>query len=118
LGVVAIILGAIAISQAGPMGNGKAKAGLILGIVGLALSIGFWMAARAGMSWLGKQAQQNSQQWQKQLDDATKKLEEERKKADEQIQRQNPASQPGAMLILPTRSPTCVASAGTVLAVP
>ena len=99
LGFAAIILGAIAIAQAGPIGNGKAKAGLILGVLGLALSTGFWMAARAGVSWLNKKAQENGQTIQQRLDEAAKKLEEQQKKVEEEMRKQNqpPATQPGSM---------------------
>ena len=99
LGLIAIVLGAIAIAQAGPGGNGKAKAGLILGVLGLALSIGFWMAARAGVSWLNKKAQENGQTIQQRLDEAAKKMEEQQKKAEEEMRRQQnpPATQPGSM---------------------
>jgi hypothetical protein len=104
LGILAIIFGAIALSQGGPVGNGKAKAGLILGVLGLALSTGFWIAARAGFSYLGRKAQENGTTWQKQLQDAQKKIEEERKKAEEDTKAKTnpPATQPGSMLGRPT----------------
>jgi hypothetical protein len=101
LGITAIILGAVAISQAGPVGNGKAKAGLILGVLALALGIGFWMALRAGVSVFHKKVQENSATWQKELEDAAKRAEEAQKKAEQEIekqkQNQNPATQPGSM---------------------
>ncbi len=96
LGLVAIVLGAIAIAQAGPVGNGKAKAGLILGVLSLALSVGFWMVFRAGVSYFNKKAQENGQTIQQRLDEVGKKLEEQQKKAEEEMRKQNqaPATQP------------------------
>ena len=96
LGLIAVVLGVIAISQAGPVGNGKAKAGLILGVLAIVLGIGVYFAARAGMSWVGKKGTE----LQKQIDEATKKMEEEQKKAEERM-KQNSTSQPGAVLIHP-----------------
>ena len=101
LGLTAIVLGAIALSQAGAVGNGKAKAGLILGVLGLALSVGFWMAARAGLSFLNRKVQEKAPEWQKQIEEAQKKAEEERKKMEQEMQKQNnaPTTQPGSMRI-------------------
>lgn len=100
LGLLAIVLGVIAMGQAGAnRPTGQAKAGLILGIVALALSIGFWAAARAGVHWFGNKVQQNAQTWQQQLEDAQKKAEAQSKKLQEQAQKQQEEYQrehPGA----------------------
>lgn len=100
LGLLAIVLAVIAMGQAGAnRPTGQAKAGLILGIVGLVLSVGFIIAARAGLSWAGHKAQQSAQSWQQQLEDAQKKAEAESKKALEQAQKQQEEYQrehPGA----------------------
>lgn len=101
LALIAIVLGVIAMSQAGPAGNGKAKAGLILGVLAIVLGIGFYIAVRAGLTWAGKKAQESGNSWQKQIDDAMKKAEEEQKKAEERMKRDNPSSQPGAVLVHP-----------------
>jgi hypothetical protein len=105
LGILAIVLGAIALAQAGPVGNGKAKTGLILGVLGLALSVGFWMAARAGLSFLHRKVQEKAPEWQKQMEEAQKRIEEEQKKREQEMQKQNnaPATQPGSMLPRPMR---------------
>jgi TRAP-type mannitol/chloroaromatic compound transport system permease small subunit len=89
LGLAAIVLGVVAMNQAGAGPHaGKAKAGLILGIVALVLSIGFWFAARAGLSFMGKKIQQGTQQMQQQISDAEKKAQEQR----DQYQREHPNS--------------------------
>jgi hypothetical protein len=89
LGVVAIILGIIAIQK--PTGGGMGKAGMVLGIIGIGLGIALYAAAKAGVGWLGKKAQE-----------AEKRIEEEQKKQQEQMQRQNQTSQPGVILFHPS----------------
>jgi hypothetical protein len=97
LGAGAVVLGVVAIVQAGPIGNAKAKAGIILGVLGLALGIGFSMAARATVSYFNRKAPLI----QKQIEDAAKRAEEEQRKAEQEIekqkQNQSPATQPGSM---------------------
>ncbi|HSZ54771.1 MAG TPA: hypothetical protein VK797_03875 [Tepidisphaeraceae bacterium] len=100
LAVLAIVFGVIAMGK--PVGGGMAKSGLVLGVVGISLTLGFYIAVKAGLNWAGKKVQQNSQDWQKQLDEAAKKIQEEQKKAQEQMQRQNQTSQPGVILVHPS----------------
>jgi hypothetical protein len=78
IGFIAVILGGIAVSQKSPAaaaGKGKAKAGLILGIISLVIMGGIISAERAGINFFkGK------------LDEAVKKANEDRQKMDAQTQ--------------------------------
>jgi hypothetical protein len=96
LGILAIVFGVIAITQGS---GGMAKAGLVLGIVGVVLSIVFWMAVGAGTKKGLNFLQQKSQELQQKADELQKQAEEAQKKAQEQMQRQNPTSQPGGVII-------------------
>lgn len=82
LGVLAIVLGAISMSQS--PGAGKGRTGLILGVIAVLLSTGIYIAARAGLSYFGHKVQQNAQTWQQQIEDAAKKAQDEAKKAQQQ----------------------------------
>lgn len=93
-GVLAIVLSVLAsgqIKQAGGSGGGMAKAGLILGIIGVVLAVIvmiivmlFFKAASAGGNFLQKKAQE-----------LQKRAEEEQKKAEErQRQHQTPSTAP------------------------
>jgi hypothetical protein len=97
VGIVAIILGAIAMGQTKntPIA-GKARIGLILGIIAVVLSVAIFLAARAGLSFLGKSFQQKADQLKKQV-------EEEQKKAEErQRQHQTPSTAPDSTTMAPT----------------
>jgi formate hydrogenlyase subunit 3/multisubunit Na+/H+ antiporter MnhD subunit len=97
LGVLAIVLGAISMSQS--PGAGKGRTGLILGVIAVLLSAGIFIAARAGLSYFGHKVQQSSQSWQQQLEDAAKKAQDQAQKAQQQAQQQQEQYQrdhPGA----------------------
>lgn len=96
-GVVALILGAVAMSQGGPTSAGRGRAGLILGIIAIVVSIGWWLAIRAGVGFLQKKGGELSQQIQKQAEEAQKRMEEEQKKAEERAKQQKPTSEPGTL---------------------
>jgi hypothetical protein len=69
LGVVAAILGWVArgqVRRGEASGDGMAKAGLILGIIGAALSLILTIAAFAGLHVFGNKFQQQMQQIQQQ----------------------------------------------------
>lgn len=99
LGLLAIVLGVIAVTQGA---GGMAKTGVVLGIVGIAISVVFWiaagMAAKRGASFF----QQKAQELQQKADEMQKQAEEAQKKAQEQMQKQNPSSQPGVILVHPS----------------
>lgn len=110
LGVLAIVLGAISMSQSG--GAGKGRTGLILGVIAVLLSTGIYIAARAGLSFLQRKTQnlnqaiqQKSQEMQKEIEEAQKKQQEELQKQQEEIkkQQQNGTSQPSTAAPLPLR---------------
>jgi ABC-type branched-subunit amino acid transport system substrate-binding protein len=87
LGIVAIILGVIAMGQ-GPASGGRGRTGLILGVVVVIIAIAWFFALRAGVSFLGKKIQQGTQQMQQQINDAEKKAQEQR----DQYQHEHPNS--------------------------
>ena len=75
LALVAIILGIIGMGKAKrgeATGEGMAKTGMILGIVGIALSILITILAFAGMSFLEKKGGQ----WQQQIEQKAKEMEQ------------------------------------------
>lgn len=81
LGIVAAILGMIAKGKAQrgeAGGEGLAKTGMILRIIGLILSAVLWIAAIAGMSFLGSKADK----WQKDLEQKAKQMEQESRQAE------------------------------------
>lgn len=82
LGVLAIVLGAISMSQSPSAGKGRA--GLILGVIAVLISGGVFM----GMRWFGHKVQQNAQTWSQQIQDAAKKEQEQIQKAQQQAQQQ------------------------------
>jgi hypothetical protein len=101
LGLVAVIMGAIAMSQTTPAavaGKGKAKTGLILGIISVVLAIGIIVAAHAGLNFLNK----NAPQWQKQLqekaDEMKKQADDAQKKAIEEQKMHNQTQPSSSML--------------------
>ncbi|HEY2586010.1 MAG TPA: hypothetical protein VGI81_09640 [Tepidisphaeraceae bacterium] len=103
-GVVALILGAVAMSQGGAASAGRGRAGLILGIVAIVVSIGWWIAIRAGVGFLQKKGTQWQQQMQKtaedlqrQAEEAQKKAEKAQKEAEEKANQQKPTSEPGTL---------------------
>lgn len=96
VGILAIVLGVIAITQGA---GGMAKAGVILGIVAIAISVVFWIAFTRGAKKLGDVIQQKGQEMQQRMEEEQKKMDEAQKKAQEQMQRQNPTSQPGGIII-------------------
>ena len=104
IGIVALILGAVAMSQGGPASAGRAKAGLIMGIVAVVIALGWWILWRAGISFLQKKAPQWQQQMQKTADDlqrqaeeGQKKAEKAQKEAEEKANQQKPTSEPGTL---------------------
>lgn len=97
LGIVAIILGGIAMSQSTGQAASRARTGLILGVIAVVIAVGIWIAARAGLSFLQKKSGQLQQQMQEQLD----KAKAEQEKANQQNQT-NPTTGPGSA------APTCV----------
>ena len=93
LGIVAVILGIIGKGKAQrgeAGGEGLAKTGMILGIVGLVLSAILTIAAFAGMSFLGSKAEQMQ-----------KELERKAQEMEQQQQQHGGTSTPA-----PTTSPT------------
>jgi len=97
LGVVAAILGAVAVQKANAgqaQGGGLAKAGMILGIVGAVLGLGIVILGAIGVHFLNRGAQNLSQQLQKSIDEA------ERRDKERQRQQQ-PTSEPGTRLDQP-----------------
>jgi hypothetical protein len=94
LGVLAIIFGLRAITQGA---GAKAKAGLILGIVGIVATFLFWIVISNAADRIGKSIQQNAEQWQKQAEQMRKEAEEAQRKAEEQMQRENPTTQPAGV---------------------
>ena len=105
LGVVALILGAIAMSQGGPASAGRGKAGLILGIIAVVISIGWYALFKAGVGFLQRNAPKWQQQMQQKADEMQKQAEEQQKKTQEQMQKQNSTTEPGAAApsVLPWR---------------
>jgi hypothetical protein len=109
LAVVAIILGVVSIAQAGGAPTGKAKAGMVLGIIAIAAGVGIFIAARAGMHAFGNFAQQKNAELQqkaaeleKNAQDASQKIQEQSDKMNEQIKKQQQmTTQPGVMLTHP-----------------
>jgi hypothetical protein len=99
LGVVAIILGVVSIAQASGAPTGKAKSGLILGLISIVGAFPFWgvvhYGAKKGVNALQQEVQKaedEAKKQQQQLEDATKKQQE-------QMQKMNmPMTQPGVML--------------------
>lgn len=100
LGVLAIVFGVLSMNK--PTGGGLAKTGLVLGIVGIGLTVGFWTLFRMGVKKAGNVLQQKAQELQQQADEMKKQAEEAQKKAQEQMQKQNPSSQPGVILLHPS----------------
>jgi hypothetical protein len=76
LGVIAIILGVISIAQAGGAPKGKAKAGITLAMIGIVVSVGFWVTVTFILKKAGDTIQAHQGDIQKQLDDVSKKLQE------------------------------------------
>lgn len=107
LGIVAIILGVISISQASGAPTGKAKAGIVLAGIAMVAGIAVFMAARAGAHKLGDVLQQKGQELQQKADEMQKKAQEESQRmqdqADQQMkkQQQPTPTQPGVMLTHP-----------------
>jgi thiol:disulfide interchange protein len=100
IGVVALILGAVAISQGGPASAGRARAGLIMGIIAVVVSIGWYMLWRAGVSFLQKKAPQWQQQMQQKADEMQRQAEEAQKKAEDAAKKANqqkPTTEPGTL---------------------
>lgn len=91
LGVLAIVLGAIAMSQSP---GGKGKTGLILGVIAVIISIGIFIAARAGLSFLQKKGQSLSQTLQQEAEKAQKQAEEMQKKQEEEMRKRNQSTEP------------------------
>ena len=96
LGIFAIVLGVIAsgkISRGEATGGGMAKTGLILGIVGIVLSLAAVLAFLAGYSFLGTKAKQLQQ-----------RIEEEQRKQEQQQQPQSqPTTEPSTRLERPNQ---------------
>jgi hypothetical protein len=99
LGILAIVLGVVAITQGA---GGMAKAGLVLGIVGIAISVVFWIAAGMAAKKGANFFQQKMDEVQKKAEQMQKDAEEAQKKAQEQMQKQNTTSQPGVILVHPS----------------
>jgi len=102
LGVVAVILGAIAMSQTTPAaaaGKGKAKTGLILGIISIVLAGSIVVAAHAGLNFLKKNAPQWQKQMQEKADEMKKQAEDAQKKAIEDQQKMQNQTQPSSSLL-------------------
>jgi len=101
LAVIAIILGVISIAQAGGAPTGKAKVGLALGLLAIVAGVVFWVVVTFVIHKAAKSAgdalQQHSAEWQKQLEDAAKKQQEEIQK----MQKNLPTTQPGSVLTHP-----------------
>ena len=93
LGIVAAILGMIAKGKAQrgeAGGEGLAKTGMILGIIGLILSAVLWIAAIAGMSFLGSKAQE----MQKKAEQEIQRMEKEQQQRDSQSTTPAPTTTP------------------------
>jgi hypothetical protein len=110
LGIIAIILGVVSIVQAGGAPKGKAKAGITLAMVGIVVSVGFWVTVTFILKKAGDSIQQHQGDWQRQLDDASKKIDDAvKKQQDEMIKKakeqavpgQTVPGQPGTMLTHP-----------------
>lgn len=107
VGVVALVLGAVALSQGNPASSGRAKTGLILGIIAVVVGIGWIIAIRAGLSFLqkkgtqlGQQFQQQAEKVQKEAEKAQKEAEKAQKDAEEaakKAQQQSPSTGPGTL---------------------
>lgn len=96
LGILAVVLGLIAMSQSGPTSSGRGKAGLILGVIALFIAVGWHFAIRAGVNFARSKGSQIQQQLQQEVQKAQ---EEQRKAAAEQAeqmrkQQQNSTTQP------------------------
>jgi membrane protein insertase Oxa1/YidC/SpoIIIJ len=103
LGVLAIVLGVISMSQSG--GGGRGKTGLILGVIAVVISGAIFIAARAGLSVLQKKSATWQQDLQKKAQDIQKQAEDDARKQQEELrkQQQNMTTQPGAAV--PCSSP-------------
>jgi hypothetical protein len=76
LGIVAVILGIVGKGKAQrgeAGGQGLAKTGMILGVIGVALSLILHIALFAGVSFLGSHAEQ----WEKDLQQKAKEMEQQ-----------------------------------------
>jgi uncharacterized protein HemX len=81
---------------------GKARIGLILGIVAVCISLAIFFAARAGLSFLGKKAQEIQKQAEQKAQELQKQAEEQQKKAEErQRQHQGPTTEPDSTTMAP-----------------
>lgn len=81
LGIVAILLGVVAMSQGGPASAGRARVGLILGIVAIVIAIAWFMAVKAGLNLAGKKIKEG-------IDNAKLKADEQR----QQFERDHPTT--------------------------
>jgi membrane-bound ClpP family serine protease len=106
LGLVAVILGAIAMSQSTPAaiaGKGKAKTGLVLGIISILLAVGIIVAANVGVRFLNKKGPQWQQQLQQKADEMKKEADDAQKKAMEDQQKMQNQTQPSSSAAWPVR---------------
>jgi len=97
IGLIAVILGAVALSQSEPAaiaGKGKAKTGLILGIISVVLAGAIIIAAHIGAGFLKRNAPQWQQQLQQKADEMKKQAEDAQQKAIEQQQKLQSQTQP------------------------
>jgi hypothetical protein len=98
LGLLAIVFGLIGMNK--PVGGGMAKTGLVLGIVGIGLTIGFYVVVKVILKKGGDVLQQKAQELQQKAEEMQKQADEMQKKAEERA-RQNSTSQPGMILFHP-----------------